>query len=96
MTILTVLTALYSLLAKPNLFYPQDIAAGLMYFQNFFEFRRKAILWTQIYAKGFEFKSLPSPSKSEWSCYLEHYIKKNKPLDIYDYFDWRIRPKQKK
>ena len=46
MTILTVLTALYSLLVKPNLFYPQDIAAGLMYFQDFFAFRRKAILWT--------------------------------------------------
>ena len=50
MTILTVLTALYSLLVKPNLFYPQDIPTGFMYFQDFFEFRSKAILWTRAYA----------------------------------------------
>ena len=97
MTILTVLTSLYSLLAKPNLFYPQDIAAGLMYFQDFFEFRRKAILWTRTYASsGFEFKSLPRPTKTEWSTHLEIDRKKKEVLDIYDYCEWRIRPKQKK
>ena len=97
MTILTVLTALYSLLAKPNLFYPQDIAAGLMYFQDFLEYRRKAILWTQIYASsGFVFKSLPSPTKTEWSSHLKSDRKKKEVLDIYDYFDWRVRHKQKK
>ena len=97
MTILTVLTSLYSLLAKPNLFYPQDIDAGLMYFQDFFEYRRKAMLWTQIYASSsFEFKSLPGPTKAEWSTHLESDRKKKEVLDIYDYFEWRIRPKQKK
>ena len=61
-----------------------------MYFSKFYEFRSKALLWTQIYAQSLEFKSLPRPTKTEMSSQAEN-DRKKKVLDIYD---WRVKPKE--
>ena len=52
MTILSVLSALQALLLKPEpMSYYKDVSeANIMHKKDFFEFKRKAQLWTQIYA----------------------------------------------
>ena len=51
MTILSALTALIGLLLNPEPFYSQKVSeAAIMYKTDFYEYHRKASLWTRIYA----------------------------------------------
>ena len=53
---------------------------------NYFEFRRKAQLWTKIYAQSLEFKSMPFPSETSKSSDIIKRLKnQKKAIDIKDY-----------